>query len=165
MPIKQERAYFPGNRRAGTLRLVEEEKGNALIEFSVTMPLLVLIFLGAVTLSLIIAQNLALTDAAYQAAKYGANGHNNDIAGMENVASKCAGGVPGFTAVAQEYCTCTPGGSVVSCTATCLPYSTPFEYVTVTTTALVPPLYSVPGIASSVALSATSTLRVPWSGY
>jgi Flp pilus assembly protein TadG len=147
------------------LRLLDEEQGNALVEFSVTMPLLVLTFLGAVTLSLIIVQNLAITDAAYQAAKYGANGHNNDLAGMQNVANTCAAGVPGFTAVAQEYCTCTPGGGVVSCTATCFPYSTPFEYVTVTTSASVPVLYSFPGIANSVALSASSTLRVPWSGY
>jgi Flp pilus assembly protein TadG len=147
------------------LRLIKEDAASALVEFSITMPLLIMTFLAAVSLAVIVIQNIAITDAAAQAAKYGANGHNNDISGMQSVATKSASGVPNFTVAAAEYCTCTPGGSAVSCTAACAPYSTPFEYVTVTTNAAVPVPYGVPGLSSTVALSATSTLRVPWSAY
>jgi Flp pilus assembly protein TadG len=144
------------------VQLFPDQTGSALIEFSVTMPLLVLLFIGGVSYSLVIQQRLAITDAAAAGAKYGANGHISDVAGMQTVATNSAGNISGLNVTASSYCACSPGGAQASCAlGTC---ANPVEYVQVTTSAVVPVLWNVPGISTSVSLTATSLLRVPWGG-
>jgi Flp pilus assembly protein TadG len=148
---------------ATSLRLFTDERGNALIEFAVTAPLLVALFVSTMTFAVIIQQNIALTDAAAAGAKYGINGHLTDFVGMISAATNEAGGVSGFSASASTYCSCTPGGAAVSCASgTC---STPVEYLKVTTNASVPVLFIIPQLPAKVTLSATSSLRIPWAGY
>ena len=149
------RAIFRG--RTGS------EQASALVEFSLTMPVVVVFCLAAVSFALIVQQDISLTDAVAAGTKYGANGHGNDLSGMKFAATTAGSGVPGLSVTAAKYCSCSPGGAAVTCTTTCYPFPiTPAQYVTVTATAPAPLLFAVTGLPSSLPLSASSTLRAPW---
>jgi Flp pilus assembly protein TadG len=139
------------------------EEGSALVEFSLTMPVVVVFCLVAISFALVVQQDIALTDAVAAATKYGANGHGNDLAGMQSAATTSGSGISGMVVTATKYCSCSPGGEVVSCTTTCYPFPiTPAQYVSVTATAPAPLLFAITGLPSSLPLSASSTLRAPW---
>lgn len=139
------------------------EEGSALVEFSLTMPVVVLFCMAAISFALVIQQDIALTDAVAAGTKYGANGHGNDLAGMKSAATAAGSGVSGLAVTATKYCSCSPGGAAIACTTTCYPFPiTPAQYVTVTATAPAPLLFAVTGLPSSFPLSASSTLRAPW---
>jgi Flp pilus assembly protein TadG len=149
------RAIFRGRMGA--------EEGSALVEFSLTMPVVAVFCLAAVSFALVVQQDILLTDAVAAGTKYGANGHGNDLAGMKSAAATAGSGVPGLAISAKKYCSCSPGGAAVTCTTTCYPFPiTPAQYVTVTATAPAPLLFAVTGLPSSLPLSASSTLRAPW---
>jgi Flp pilus assembly protein TadG len=139
------------------------DEGSALVEFSLTMPAVVLFCLAAISFALVIQQDVILTDAVAAGTKYGANGHGNDLAGMQSTVTAQASGVSGVVVTAAKYCSCSPGGTAVTCTTTCYPFPiTPAQYVTVTATAPAPLLFAITGLPSSLPLSASSTLRAPW---
>ena len=139
------------------------EEGSALVEFSLTMPAVILFCLAAISFALVIQQDVILVDAVAAGTKYGANGHGNDLAGMQSTVTAQASGVSGVVVTATKYCSCSPGGAAVSCSTTCYPFPiTPAQYVTVTATAPAPLLFAVTGLPSSLPLSASSTLRAPW---
>ena len=147
-------------RRVGT---GTGDEGSALVEFSLTMPAVVLFCLATISFALVVQQDIALTDAVAAGTKYGANGHGSDLAGMQSAATTAASGVSGLVVTAAKYCSCSPGGSAVSCATTCYPYPiTPAQYVTVSATAPAPLLFALTGLPSSLPLSASSTLRAPW---
>ena len=144
-------------------RLRCQDSASTLVEFSVTMPVLVMFALAAISFGLVVQENIVVTNAAVVGARYGANGHSIDTAGMQSAAAASASGVTGFTSTATRFCTCTPGGTVVSCLTACLPYPiTPAVYVTVTTSATAPLLFKITGLPSSLPLVASATLRAPW---
>jgi Flp pilus assembly protein TadG len=147
------------------VNLRADEDASAMIEFAITMPLVIFIFLATVSFALVVRQNIEIIDAASAGAKYGANGNSTNIAGMQTAAINDAADVPGFSVTASRYCSCVAGGATVSCTSSCSLYpNTPAAYVTVTTSAPGPLLFKVVGLPSSLPLSATSTIRVPWTG-
>jgi Flp pilus assembly protein TadG len=139
------------------------DEGSAIVEFSLTMPVVVVFCLAAISFALVVQQDIALTDAVAAGTKYGANGHGNDLAGMKSTATTAGSGISGLVVTATKYCSCSPGGAVVTCTMTCYPFPiTPAQYVSVTATAPAPLLFAITGLPSSLPLSASSTLRAPW---
>ncbi len=136
-----------------------QEDGNALLEFSLTMPLVILIFLGALDLAFVIQQNIVITDAAMVGARYGVNGHMNDLPGMQAAATTAASGVQNFTVTAATFCACVPGGVAVSCLSSC-GSTGPMQYAKVTTNASCSVLFKVQGLPVSLPLSYTATMRV-----
>jgi Flp pilus assembly protein TadG len=137
-----------------------DESGSALIELAMLLPVLTGFFLGGVGLSFAISEAMTVSQAAEAGALYGSlAGNNTDLSGMQNAATNAAGGLSGFQAVATNFCSCTAGGSVVSCSSSC-PSGTQFEYVKVQTSATVPMLTQFPGLGSAANLSGLSVLRV-----
>ena len=146
-------------RREALLKWNVQEDGNALLEFSLTMPLVILLFLGAMDLAFVIQQNIMITDAAVTGARYGANGHMNDLTGMQAAATSAASGVQNFSVTAVNFCTCTPGGPTVSCASSC-GATAPLQYAKITTNASCPLLFKVQGLPVALPLSYSSTMRV-----
>jgi len=144
--------------------LLSGSEGSALVEFAVCLPILSLVFVACVDYALMVQQEIQVQDAAAAGAAYGAvPGNQADLTGMQNAATNAATGITGFSAVATDVFTCTPGGSTVSSSAHCSGYGTPIEYVYVHTTATATPLLSYVGIAG-LSLQGNATYRVMWAG-
>ncbi len=142
------------------MRIAKSEDGSALLEFSLIVPIMALIALAIVDLGLAIVQGMTVEDAARAGAEYGSlAGNATNTTGMRAAAITAANGLAGFTANATTWCSCTPGGSVVSCSSTCTSL-TPVRYVQVQTSASMPVLIGWTNITSSFPLSGTAVLRV-----
>ena len=153
----------PGRCPGAARSFYPAEDGNALIEFCIFMPLVVFMFLAAVDYSMITQQSMTVVDAATTGTRYGAvAGNGSDLAGIQAAAQSAAVGVPNFVATVTNYCACTPGGPAVSCASACASGNYPAEYDKVSTRASVPVFFTVTGIPGTVALSASSTMRVVW---
>ena len=137
------------------------ESGSALLELSLVLPMVLFIFLGIVDIGLAISESMTVEDAARAGAEYGALiGNETNITGMQNAASVAANGLPGFQATATSWCSCSPNGSVVSCSSTCSGSTNPLQYVQVQTGATVNAIYGYPGLPASFALTGFAALRV-----
>jgi Flp pilus assembly protein TadG len=144
--------------------LVKDGAGSALLEFSLVLPLLIFTFMGLVDYSLYYQRAMLITDAAANAARYGSIvGNGTNYSGMVAVAQSGAAGLSGFSAVATRYCTTVPGGAQVGCTAS-VPGTNPLEYVQVTASAAVPPVFSVAGLPGNKTMSSTATMQTAWQG-
>jgi Flp pilus assembly protein TadG len=107
------------------MKRLQAETASALLEFSLLVPLVVIMFLGVVDFGVAIAQAMTVQDAARAGAEYGtiagnvpntANGWATN--GMQTAATTAANGLVGFnTPVATTWCSCTAGGSHVGCTS------------------------------------------------
>jgi len=136
------------------------ESGSSLIEFSLLITVLVLLLLGVVDFSLAIRQAMTVSGAAQAGARYGAaEGNANNTAAMAAAALSAANGVSGMTATANTWCTCSEGGTIVSCSSICNTYDLPFQYVQVQTSATIGLLFRFSGIPLNITLSGTATLR------
>ena len=139
-----------------------QDAGAALLEFSLIVPIVALMFLAVVDFGIAISQAMTVEDAARAGAEYGTiAGNANDYTGMTDAATTAANGLAGFTVTPAPttWCSCTPGGTVVSCSSTCSG-ANPVEYVQVQTAASVQVLAGYPGIPSSFALKGLAVMRV-----
>jgi Flp pilus assembly protein TadG len=138
------------------------EGGGSLLEFALIVPLLVFIILGIVDLSLAISQSMVVTQAAEAGATYGTLAHNqSDYTGMQTAAINASNGLSGFSVAPPfNWCSCTSGGSAVSCSSSCAGSASPIMYIQVQTSATVQVLVGYPGLPSSFSLTGTSILRV-----
>ena len=142
------------------IKRTDSEAGAALLEFSLIVPLVVLMFLGVVDFGIAIEDGMRVVDAARAGAEAGVIPPNvSNIPTMQTAATNVGGSLPGFTVVASRWCSCTPGGSVSSCTSWC-GSSIPIKYVEVDTTASVPVLMGYPGIPSNFSLTGLAILRI-----
>ena len=112
------------------------QRGNAIIEFALSATLLITLVAGIVGFSRIF--NLANTSmgAAEAGVQYGAlsPAHSGDLVGMQNAALADTGNYAGATATATQYCTCSVGGSQVSCSPNPCGSSTILKYAQVSVT-------------------------------
>ena len=142
----------------------QANSGSVLVEFAIFASMLMLVFSGIVDYSIFLHHQMELTEAAAAGASFGIiPGNQENTAGMKAAAVAAAPDVSGLQVTASYLYTCTPGGSPVSSTSNCSNYGTPIMYVKVVTSATVPAALRWTGIASSLALGATATYRVPWT--
>lgn len=113
-------------------RLAGERRGNVLIEFTLALPILMLMMVGMLDLGRFSLQKSAILQAAREAAQYGMLAPDdtaNIIATAEN-----ATGLTAITATSSTFCECSSApGTAVSCAATCTSPAVLKKYVTVTT--------------------------------
>lgn len=145
-------------------RLRGGERGSALIELAVSLPLLMLMLLGAAEFARVSFEAIEVTNAARAAVQYGAmdggkylaSGTNNlDSTGMLRAAQADAGNLSSSIAFASGYptmaCSCT-GTGTATCGAPPTGCSPPTSAIVATITARVQatyqPLVSVPGFSS-----------------
>lgn len=145
------------------MRFLRAERGVAMVEFALFLPILAFLFIGIVDYALEIQQTQQIQDAASAGAAYGAiPGNQKSVTGMQTTAQNAASGVSGFSASASYLFTCTPGGSTVTSATNCSGYGTPIEYVQVKTSATVPAMFAFPWMPASLTLHGQATYRVPW---
>jgi hypothetical protein len=110
--------------------------------------------MAAASFGMAIQASEVVADAANAGAAYGANSSYNSVsaAAIQQVALNAGAGVQNLTATATFWCTCSPGGSVVSCSSAC-GTDQPSYFVQVTTTATYPNFFHYGS------LPATFTLR------
>jgi Flp pilus assembly protein TadG len=142
------------------MKRTRSERGSALLEFSLLASGLLLLCLGFIDFSLAIGKAITLMSAAQAGARFGAaEGNSNDTAGMTTAAQKAAYGITGMTVNTTTTCSCSAGGSVVSCSTVCNTYDLPVQYVQVQTAASVPLLFNFAGIPLNVKMSGSARLR------
>jgi Flp pilus assembly protein TadG len=143
---------------------IRSERGTALIEFALFLPILVFLLLGMVDYSIYIQQLMQLQDAAAGAAAFGAvPGNESNLTAIQSTAVALAPYINGVTATASNLWTCTPGGGSVTSATMCTGSVTPYKYVVVTVTGTVPRALSYPGIPNGLTMIGKATFRLPWS--
>ena len=109
-------------------------RGNLLIEFALTLPILFLLLVGLLDLGRFSLEKSALLQGAREGAQYGmiAPTDSSNINGTAQNAS----GLTGVTATNTVFCECSSApGTTVSCGSTCTGSAILKKYITVTTTA------------------------------
>ena len=146
---------------ARTLPRRMRQKGSALVELGLLFTLIMLLTMGVIDFSLITQEAMVVSEAAYAGAQYGAiSGNSTNFSTMQTIATNSAKGITGFSATASMWCSCSPGGTAVSCASTCSSYGAPVEYVQVITTATATVLFKYTGVPLTVPLRGVCVLRV-----
>ena len=144
-----------------SVRRKKTQSGSALVEFALSATLLVMLGVAAVSFGLAVQQSIVVADASNAGAQVGANGTFwiGYIGGMQDVATEAGKGVSNLSVSASNFCECTAGGSVVSCSSAC-GTDQPLYYVKVTTKATVANFFSYLGLPSTFTLQSQTILPV-----
>lgn len=163
-------------RLSACVTRVKSEKGSALVELALCLPLLVLILVGTVDFARVFYTAIELQNGARAGAQYGASNtaRSGDTAGMRSNATSAATDIVvdlahPVSAEASRLCQClTDAGavtvSVSSCTdpivASCPHNSHRVMTVTVTTTKAFTTIANFVGVPHLLTVSRAATLRV-----
>jgi Flp pilus assembly protein TadG len=149
-----------GTERERARRGAGSESGQALVELSVAISLLVLILLGAVEFGQIAYTSIEVANAAKAGVQYGAqNGYTaTDTTGIQNAAQGSAPSLSGMTVSSSVACVCSDG-SASTCQNTDCPNSHIEETVTVTTQYALTPYFLLPNFSNSMTLQGQAVQR------
>ena len=136
------------------------ESGQALVELSVAISLLVLILLGAVEFGQIAYSSIEVANAAKAGVQYASqNGYTaTDTTGIQNAAQASAPSLSGLVASSSVACVCSDGSSS-TCLNTDCPNSHIEETVTVTTKYAFSPIVHIPQFGSTMTLHGQAIQR------
>ena len=153
------------HRRSYRQRFVAAEAGSALIELGLLLPVVLAIILAVSEVGVYLQRSMIVIEAASVGARFGVVPANvTNVTGMVQAAQNAAGGLSGFAANATTFCSCSPGGTQVSCSSTCGSLVALSHYVQVTTSATVPGLFNISVLQTSIHPVAVSTMRASWPG-
>ena len=145
-----------------SMTIVDDEEGSALIEFSLLLPVLVLLFVGIVDFGFVGRRMMRICEAASAGVAYGTiPGNETNLNGMQAAATNSVSS-SGYYVTATNIWRCTETGANVSSSTTCTNSTTPIQYVQVTTNATVPLFLQFAGLPSSIYLHQTAITRVGW---
>jgi Flp pilus assembly protein TadG len=142
------------------------QAGLAIVEFTLAVPLLLLIFVGLVEVGRFAYYSILVANAARAGVQYGAQNMSNaqDDTGMQAAATNDAQNIASITAQSGRTCECTDGTttSTQDCSnGTCaLSSYHRVVYVWVTASGTFTSLFRYPGVPQSLSLSRTATMRV-----
>jgi Flp pilus assembly protein TadG len=157
-----------GNRRQSITpraRRGSKQRGQALLELALTLPILLLLTLGLIELGRLAYYNIEVSDAARAGVQFGTQSlaYAADTAGITTAAQSDAPdlGAGTITVTPVQYCDCPGTGSAGACPAAGCSY--PLVYLKVTTTYTYTPLFNYLAVSnifnlSNATLSATYTL-------
>lgn len=154
------------DRRSMSRGLARHEEGSALIELALILPLLLVLFMGAVDLGRAFYYSNTVVRAAEAGALYGSE-NPTDPTGMIDASDEAMGtafsnapDMSGVNSTAGYGCECNSGsGQSAGCTSTLSCSTNEVYYVTVTANATYKTLIPWPGIPSSYNMSSTVTMR------
>ena len=158
-------AFLRRWRQAGSL-LAGRECGASLVEFGLMLPFLLLLLLGVIDLGRAYYLSIEVSNAAYAGALYGTQ-NATDTTGMKAAAladvPDLSSGSSAMTSTAYAGCECSDGTHATSpCPSTPPSCTSPaflLNYVQVKTSYTYKPLFSWPGIPSSMTLQGSAWLR------
>lgn len=137
------------------------EKGQALVELALTIPLLALLLLGAAEFARVIYVSIEVSNAALAGVQYGAQNpaQAGNTSGIQTAASNDAQDITLGTTTVSKACICSNGTA-----STCLPTdctgSNIETILTVQTQATFDPGIHVPGFATSYTLYGHAVQKV-----
>lgn len=137
------------------------ERGQALIEAAVTLPLLLLILFGAVEFAMASYASIEVSNAALAGAKYGAQNAAaaGDLTGIQNAAANDAPNITLGTTSTSHACICSNGNSS-TCLPTDCPGSTIETILTVNTQASFDPGFHFLGLPTTFTLHGRAVQKV-----
>ena len=137
------------------------DAGNALVEFALTLPVLVALILGAVELGWVTYGSIEVMNAARAGASYGCQNSTaaGDTTGIQNTAALDAPDIPLGTTTVTTSCTCSDG-SASTCQPTDCSGSSIETILTVNTQATVTPLFHLPGLPTTLTLHGKAVEKV-----
>ncbi len=140
-------------------KAMRNEDGNALVEFALIVPVLLIMIMGLVDAGRAIGANARLGNGVTAGLRYALT----DSYAVTAISSAALDGsryaASDVTVAVQRFCEC-PDGTAVDCSGTC---TAGFKriYVLVAMTRTQDTIFSYPVIGSSVTVSRTSSLQVP----
>ncbi len=140
---------------------IHPEKGGALLELAVVMPLLILLAIGVMDFGRVFARSIVVANAARAGAEFGAQSGATtvDTAVINQFARQDGQGVSTLRVTSQRICRC-GGTGVVGCTSSCSAGYGPVRvFIEVTARDTVAMILSYPGLASRVPIARTATFR------
>jgi hypothetical protein len=151
-------------RRRGFHSCLTGDTGQALIELALTLPVLVLILLGAAEFARFAWAAIETANAARAGVQYGAQTQitASDNTGMQTAALNDGVNLTGLTATPSHSCACASApstpvlctGASGSCTGLIL------EYVQVNTTSTIKPLFNWPALPKTFTANGTAIMEV-----
>lgn len=144
---------------------VDNESGQSIVELTLLLPLLFLIFLGASDLARLFYHASALTQAARSGVQYGAQnlGTAADISGMRDAARNAASDLgladADFTPAPRRYFQC-GSDAPTSTEAPCADGRAPKVFVEVSVQKTFSTVFNYPLIPHTVNVSRVATMRV-----
>jgi Flp pilus assembly protein TadG len=149
-----------GARQTESLRVLRaSEAGGALIETALTVPLLIILVLGAVQMAQVAYASIEVANAARAAVAYGAQsgGTAGDTTGITTAATSDAADIPSLTVGTPTISyVCSDGTAATGLPGDC-PNSHIEETLTVTTQATLSPIVHLPGLPTSYQLYGQAT--------
>ena len=151
-----------GNRALRRMtRLRKSERGGAMVELAVVLPVLILLAIGVMDYGRVFFTSITVANAARAGAEWGAQNQANSVktSDLENFAK--LDGTEAGTLVVTSSRTCKCGATVVACsTASCAGYGVPRVFIAVTVTKDVALLIKYPGLPTTVTIARTATFRL-----
>jgi Flp pilus assembly protein TadG len=144
-------------------RLVRNERGTSLIEFSLLAPVFIFLLIGLVEVGRYTYYGIVAAHAARAAVHYGSVGLTTaaDTAGMKTAAVADAPAVSGASWTVTPTHFCTVSGAPIVCPGDNGSVSpTLVYYVQVQVTGTIRSLLNYPGIPTNIPISATAVMRV-----
>jgi len=139
------------------------DTGQSLVELALMFPIFILLLVGAAEFGRLAYAAIEVSNAARAGASYGSLSHSRaiDFANIELVATTDAANLTGVTAVASNFCACSTGGTITCTSATSCPSPARIiVYVQVNTSASFDPLFHLPGLPTTFALTGQAVMRV-----
>jgi Flp pilus assembly protein TadG len=149
------------HRLRGRRSAYRRQGGAAIVELAFVLPLLLLLFLGAMDFGRVMYWSITLTHAARAGAQYGVQSTAiaDKSTAIRAAALAEAQDIGAIGVNSRRYCLCPPQTSVV-CTSTCSGYGPPRVFVEVTTDATFRTLVPWPGIPATVPMVRTASMRL-----
>lgn len=150
--------------RKTTKRIRNPRRGGAMVEFALTMPLLLLLAVAAGDFSRIFWESSVMSRAAATGAKYGAqdNRTSSEYVTMKRLSDNSASHLESATATADRVCDCPDAPQTwVDCLATSCPnYGQPRAYSRVQMAKTFSTMGYYPGLPQTTSLRLRSYMRV-----
>jgi Flp pilus assembly protein TadG len=154
-------------------RDLRQDQGQAFVELALTLPILIVLLLGAAEIGRLAYASIEVSNAARAGVAFGAQSHTSaaNPAQIQTAATQDAPDVPGMTATTTNACSCESSVGVMTAAPSCSPTdintsagSCPSPnrivlYVQVTTTATVNTVFHFPGIPNTVTLHGYASMR------
>lgn len=139
---------------------MKSERGQALTELAVSIPLLLVLMLGIIEVGTVAFASISVSDAAMAAVQYGTLKPTSaaDTVGIQNAASTDAPNLP-ITTTSSLSCICSDG-SASTCQSTDCPGANIETILTVDTQTTVYPVIRVPGLPNSFTLRGQAIQKV-----
>ena len=137
------------------------EDGGALVEFALTMPLLILLLMGSAELGQMTYASVEVANAARAAVSYGCSSSiaAGDTTGIQNAAAADAPDVSLGTTTVAKSCICS-NGTASTCLATDCSGSNIETILTVDTKATLTPFVHVPGLPTTFTVHGQAVQKV-----